>query len=79
MTAEKGYQGWANYATWNVALYLANDQGLYNLVRETTCSYDELVEQLRELGSTETGDQVAWNDSGISRKEMDDCLAEMRG
>ena len=79
MTEEKGYQGWANYATWNVALYLANDEGLYNLVRETTCSYDELVEQLRELGSVETADQVAWNDSGISRKEMDACLAEMRG
>lgn len=76
--SEKGYQGWANYATWNVALYLANEEALYRLVRDTTCSYDELVEQLREVGSIETGDQVAWNDTGISREEMDKCLAEMR-
>lgn len=24
-----GYQGWRNYETWNVHLWLSNDQGLY--------------------------------------------------
>lgn len=24
---EKGYNGWTNYETWNVALWLGNDQG----------------------------------------------------
>lgn len=30
MTAEKRYNGWTNYETWNVALWLGNDQGSYN-------------------------------------------------
>lgn len=28
------YNGWKNYETWNVALWLGNDEGTYNLVRE---------------------------------------------
>lgn len=28
--AEKGYQGYENWETWNVSLWLSNDQGLYN-------------------------------------------------
>lgn len=33
-TQEKGYQGWANYETWCVNLWLSNDQGLYNATQE---------------------------------------------
>jgi len=28
------YNGWSNYETWNVALWLSNEQGAYNLQRE---------------------------------------------
>lgn len=28
------YEGWANYETWCVNLWLTNDEGLYNDVRE---------------------------------------------
>ena len=27
---EKGYQGYENWETWNVSLWLSNDEGLYN-------------------------------------------------
>lgn len=30
MTETKRYNGWTNYETWNVALWLDNDQGSYN-------------------------------------------------
>ena len=33
MTADKTYNGWTNYETWNVALWLSNDEGTYNYVR----------------------------------------------
>jgi hypothetical protein len=28
------YNGWSNYETWNVALWLDNEQGTYNMTRE---------------------------------------------
>jgi len=27
------YNGWKNWATWNVALWLGNDEGLYKIAR----------------------------------------------
>lgn len=34
MSDEKGYNGWHNYETWAVALWLDNEEGSYNLCRE---------------------------------------------
>lgn len=34
MSSEKAYNGWTNYETWNVALWLDNDQGTYTYWRE---------------------------------------------
>jgi hypothetical protein len=31
---EKGYQGWKNYETWDVALWIDNDQGLQEFIFE---------------------------------------------
>ena len=30
MSEDKRYNGWANYETWNVALWIDNDQGSYS-------------------------------------------------
>ena len=34
MTRSTPYNGWKNWATWNVALWLGNDEGLYRAARE---------------------------------------------
>jgi gas vesicle protein len=34
MTNETGYNGWKNYETWNIALWLDNDKSTYDLMRE---------------------------------------------
>jgi hypothetical protein len=34
MSDKKGYNGWTNYETWNLALWIDNEQGSYNYWRE---------------------------------------------
>lgn len=72
------YNGWKNYETWNIALWINNDEGLYNLASECT-DYNDLAEQLRECSITETPDRVSYNDSGLDRLALDGVLGEMRG
>ena len=58
------YNGWANYETWNVVLWIENDEGLYNVAKQCR-NYQELVDLLYDCGSTETPDGVKWDDSKI--------------
>ena len=34
MAQDQGYNGWKNYETWAMALWIDNDEGLYNESRE---------------------------------------------
>ena len=71
------HNGWSNYQTWNVALWINNDEGLYSMALECR-DYAEFVERMRDLGSTETPDRVAWNDSGINHAELDELFEKAR-
>lgn len=70
------YNGWKNRATWNVALWIQNDQGLYGIAQECS-SYSEFVHVMRDFGSTETPDQVSYNDSGLDRERLDELIEEL--
>ena len=73
----RDYNGWKNYETWNVALWINNDERLCSLA--SACrSYNDLIEQLRELDVTETPDQVAYNDSGMDVQALDEVIDELR-
>ena len=86
---EEGYNGWKNRETWNVALWIQNDEGLYSLALECA-DYKEFQQTLRESavdGGTyvggaialETPDQVAWNDSGLDIPRLDEMIQELKG
>jgi len=63
--------GWTNYKTWNVALYINNDEGVYNMIKNgDVCCYEDLLEVLKEQGIEETRDRVMWNDPEINRAEI---------
>lgn len=70
------YNGYSNYQTWNVCLWIGNDEGLYKLAKGCD-DYAEFVEFMREIGCIETLDQVAWNDSNIDMSEMKEFWNEL--
>jgi hypothetical protein len=88
MTKDKeGYNGWKNRETWNVALWIQNDEGLYELARDCKdyAEFREIIRSDNELGggtgaiAYETPDQVAWNDSGLDIPRLDELIKELRG
>jgi hypothetical protein len=71
MTTTTTYNGWANYATWNVMLWLDNDEMLYKeslryfqLVRgnRQRPTYKGLIEWLADGGAitANTPDEINW-------------------
>ena len=72
---DQTYQGWTNYETWNVALWIGNDEGLYD---EAKCcgSYSVLLHVLYENGSKETPDGVKWTDPKVNHIKIDDMIRE---
>ena len=63
------YNGWENYETWNVALWINNDEGLYNIAQECG-SYQEFVAEISEF-MTQTPDGVEWNDPAVNVVQID--------
>jgi len=73
------YNGWKNWETWNVVLWIGNDEGLYTLARESK-SYGRFCESLKEIGGEiafQTPDGVAWNDSGLDKAAIDEYFDEL--
>ena len=70
------YNGWANRATWNVALWIQNDEGLYNFAKECG-SYNVFRETMREVGYTETPDQISYNDSALDVDRLNELIQDL--
>ena len=68
--------GWKNYETWNVALWIQNEQSLYNLAMECW-GFTEFKNVVRDdLGALTTQDGVAWDDADYS--EIQSMMNEMK-
>ena len=75
--ADQTYNGWANYETWNVALWIQNDEALYVISKDYN-TYSALMFTLQEVyGLKETPDGVKFNDPKINRIEMNEMLQEL--
>ena len=70
------YNGWANYETWNVALWIQNDEGLYNVAKQCR-NYQELVDLLYDCGSKETRDGVKWDDVKIDGLAVNEMMQDL--
>ena len=73
---DTSYNGWTNYETWNVALWIQNDEGLYHLAQEAG-SYEDFVDYLEEIFPPElfpyklsTPDGVNYRDPKVNTIEL---------
>ena len=49
MTDKRGYNGWTNYSTWNLALWLGNDEGSDSYWREQAQEAYDLAKPTRSM------------------------------
>lgn len=73
------YNGWKNRATWNVALWLNNDETLYRMVINygKEMNYKMFAEQYLSLFSDSTPDGVLWLDESLDFDALDEVLEEL--
>jgi hypothetical protein len=87
-TIDKGYNGWANYETWNVALWIGNDEFLYNTAKacvefcgDNETPWDKFVRCMidGQIGRhlVKTKDGVKWNDPKINADEMNEMMQDL--
>ena len=73
-TPEK-YNGWSDWTTWNVALWINNDQGFYNIAKDCENYADFLYEMQAMIGSFATPDGADWGEANI--EEMNEVIEEI--
>jgi hypothetical protein len=75
------YNGWANYETWNVVLWINNEvlmyRSVFGLVNSKVTQWTDIASVLTTLYGDKTPDGVAWNDPTIDADRMNEFLAEM--
>ena len=78
--------GWKNYGTWNVSLYINNEYEMYmtacDWVRERRwyeqkVDYDVFRHTMTELFGEVTPDGVSWNDDCLDTAELTEMLEEL--
>ena len=75
------YNGWANYETWNVTLWIQNNWNLYQLALDVVRNGGTYVDLINAIlfnyGATKTPDDVAYNDAKIDLRAVNEFLAEL--
>ena len=73
-TPEK-YNGWNDWTTWNVALWIRNDYGFYSIAKDCKDYMDFLYEMQAMIGSFATPDGADWGEANI--EEMNELIEEI--
>ena len=73
---ETTYNGWTNYQTWNVALYIQNEFYLYQLAQGCD-TYQDFVDLMTMSEQFLTSDGVSWTDPTLDTDELDEMFEEL--
>ena len=75
-TTSTTFNGWTNYETWNVALYIQNEFYLYQLAQGCG-TYQDFVNLMTESEQFITPDGVSWTHPTLDTDELDEMIAEL--
>ena len=72
-TPRTEYNGWSDWTTWNCALWIGGDEGLYNMAKDCM-TYGEFVEIMEDFDMTKTPDGAKWLEADFAEMQemMDD-------
>ena len=73
-TPRTEYNGWSDWTTWNCALWIGGDEGLYNIARRCEDWFDFILE-MQEFGMDKTPDGAKWTEADYD--EMTECINEL--
>jgi len=68
------YNGWSDWTTWNVALWINNDQGFYSIAKDCKNYADFLYEMQAMIGSFATPDGADWGEANID--ELNEVISD---
>ena len=68
------YNGWSDWTTWNVALWIRNDYGFYSIAKECGNYADFLYEMQAMIGSFATPDGADWGEANID--ELNEVISD---
>ena len=76
------YNGWKNRATWNVALYLQNEERLYNDARRFMATYKGRAPYASfvkwfGLFDSRTPDGFKWLSTRLSYRELNELMRDL--
>lgn len=81
---DTSYNGWKNRQTWNVALWIGNEEPLYRAAVEFArkCKgravYRLFIEH-EGLAGTRTPDGIAWDGSKLDYRRLNEFMRELAG
>ena len=75
-TQTQTYNGFKNYETWNVALWLNNDEGFYSVAQQCE-DFGDFIDFVMTNGHTHTPDGVEWDSWKIDYERMDEIIQEV--
>lgn len=71
------YNGYKNYETWNIALWIQKDESLYYAAKGSL-NYNDFMDRISGYESKSTPDNVRWDDERVDVKSLDQLLEELR-
>ena len=73
-TPKKEYNGWSDWTTWNCALWIGNDEGLYNWAKDIR-DYGNFIQSMGMFGMKQTPDGAKWEEADFG--EMQEMMDEL--